>query len=223
MALKIRYNSPVVLTFALICIAVYFIDVVLSVASSPNNIGPMTRQFFMLSGFFNWANPLDYLRTITYTMGHANQAHIMGNMSIFLLIAPIMEEKYGSRQVLLMMLTTALVTALFQVLLFNSGLLGASGIVFMFIVLVSFANVQKGSIPLTFILVVLFYIGQEVIHSMQVNNVSEYAHIMGGIMGGVFGAVLKPVNRAEEEVTFTKPASSTPLPLPSDNENNTES
>ena len=222
MALKIRYNSPVVLTFALICIAVYFIDVILSVASSPNDIGPMTRQFFMLPGFFSWTNPLDYVRTITYTMGHANQAHIMGNMSIFLLIAPIMEEKYGSRQILFMMVITALVTALFQILLFSSGLLGASGIVFMFIVLVSFANVQKGSIPLTFILVVLFYIGQEVIHSMQVNNVSEYAHIMGGIMGGIFGAVIKPINRTEPtETIIDSPTSSIVLPTDDTNSTNT--
>ena len=210
MALKIRYNSPVVLTFALICIAVYFIDVVLSIASSPNDIGPVTRQFFLLPGFFNWANPLDYLRMVTYTMGHANQAHIMGNMSIFLLIAPMMEEKYGSRQVLFMMLVTAVVTGLFQIVLFNDSLLGASGIVFMFIVLVSFANVQRGSIPLTFILVVLFYIGQEIIHSMQVNNISEYAHIMGGILGGVFGATLKPVKRPEPSLSADTPTSILP-------------
>lgn len=199
MALKIRYNSPVILTFALICIVVYFIDIVMSVGSSPNDIGPLARNFFTLPGFFNWTNPLDYVRMVTYTMGHANQAHIMGNMSIFLLIAPIMEEKYGSRKILFMMLVTAVITALFQIILFNSSLLGASGIVFMFIVLVSFANVQKGSIPLTFILVVLFFIGQEIIHSMQVNNVSEYAHIMGGVMGGIFGTVMAPVKRVETD------------------------
>lgn len=220
MALKIRYNSPVVLTFALACIAVYFIDVILSVASAPNDIGPLTREFFMLKGLFNWANPLDYLRTITYTMGHANQAHIMGNMSIFLLIAPIMEEKYGSRQILFMMVVTALVTAFFQILLFSDGLLGASGIVFMFIVLVSFANVQKGSIPLTFILVVLFYLGQEIIHSMQTNNVSEYAHIMGGIMGAVFGAVLKPLHQPEPVEVIDNPAPER-VKLPADDKNTT--
>lgn len=191
MALKIRYNSPVVLTFSLICIAVYVVDLVFSIGSAPNTVGPVTRQFFTLSGIFDWGNPMDYLRLFTYTMGHANQAHIMGNMSIFLLIAPIMEEKYGSRQILLMMLATALITGFFQILLFDTALLGASGIVFMFIVLVSFANVQKGSIPLTFILVVLFFIGQEIIHSLQTNNVSEYAHIMGGVMGGIFGATMK--------------------------------
>lgn len=191
MALKIRYNSPVVLTFSLISIAVYFANLILSVGTGPDSIGPLTENFFMLRGHFNWANPLDYLRLFTYTMGHANQAHIVGNMSVFLLIAPIMEEKYGSRNILIMMLITALVTAVFQILLFQSGLLGASGIVFMFIVLVSFADAQKGSIPLTFILVVLFFIGQEVLHSMQDNQVSEYAHIAGGIMGGIFGYTFK--------------------------------
>jgi membrane associated rhomboid family serine protease len=198
MALKVRYNSPVILTFSLICIAVYLIDLVPSMSLPPNSIGPITREFFTLSGIFDWSNPMGYVRMITYTMGHANQAHIMGNMSLFLLIAPMMEEKYGSRKILMMMVVTALVTAVFQILLFNTSLLGASGLVFMFIVLVSFANVQRGSIPLTFILVVLFYLGQEVIHSMQVNNVSEYGHLMGGVMGGIFGATVKRRPIADE-------------------------
>lgn len=203
MALKIRYNSPVVLTFSLICIGVYFVDLIASVGTGPNEVGRITSAFFMLPGNFNWANPLDYLRMLTYTMGHANEAHIMGNMSIFLLIAPIMEEKYGSGKILLMMVLTALVTASLQILLFSSGLLGASGIVFMFIVLVSFADARKGSIPLTFILVVLFFIGQEVIHSMQDNQVSEYAHIMGGVMGAIFGWVF---NKNQEDPVVIKPA-----------------
>lgn len=191
MALKIRYNSPVVLTFSLICIAVHFVDLIFSVGSSPNELGPITSSFFMLPGNFSWLNPMNYIRLLSYTMGHVNQAHIMGNMSIFLLIAPIMEEKYGSARILLMMILTALVTGFFQILLFNSNLLGASGIVFMFIVLVSFADAREGTIPLTFILVVLFFIGQEVIHSLQDNEISEYAHIMGGIMGAIFGMVFK--------------------------------
>lgn len=194
MALKIRYNSPVVLTFSLVCIAVFVLDVIFSAGGGPQ-AGPVTQKFFMLRGVFDYSNPLDYLRLFTYTMGHANQAHIMGNMSIFLLIAPIMEEKYGSRNVLIMMVLTALVTAFFQILLFNSGLLGASGIVFMFIVLVSFADARKGTIPLTFILVVIFYVGTEILHSMQNNQVSEYAHIAGGIMGALFGMTFKETNK----------------------------
>jgi membrane associated rhomboid family serine protease len=190
MALKIRYNSPVVLTFALVSMAVWFTNWILFDDPQPGSSG-LTASFFMLNPNFSWANPLDYLRLVTYTLGHANQGHIAGNMSIFLLIAPIMEEKYGSRNILIMMLVTAVVTGIFQILLFNTALLGASGIVFMFIVLVSFADAQKGSIPLTFILVVIFFVGKEVIHSLESNQVSEYAHIAGGIMGGIFGYTFK--------------------------------
>lgn len=202
MALKIRYNSPVVLTFSLICMGVYFGNWAIWGDPTPNKWS-MTTQFFTLFPQFNFANPLDYLRLISYTMGHANQGHIAGNMSIFLLIAPIMEEKYGSRNILIMMVTTALVTALFQILLFNTALLGASGLVFMFIVLVSFADVRKGTIPMTFILVVLFFLGKEVIHSMQDNQVSEYGHIMGGIMGAIFGYLFN--DKKEDPKPIQKP------------------
>jgi len=199
MGLKIRYNSPVVLTFSLICIAVFVLDLIFSIGSN-GEPGPITQKFFMLRGYFDYTNPLDYLRLLSYTMGHSNQAHIMGNMSIFLLIAPIMEEKYGSRNVLIMMFSTALVTAFFQLLLFNSGLLGASGIVFMFIVLVSFADARKGTIPLTFILVVLFYVGTEILHSLQNNQVSEYAHIAGGVMGAIFGMTFKETTKGGSKI-----------------------
>ncbi len=199
MGLKIRYNSPVVLTFSLICIAVFVLDLIFSIGSN-GETGPITQKFFMLRGYFDYTNPLDYLRLLSYTMGHSNQAHIMGNMSIFLLIAPIMEEKYGSRNVLIMMFSTALVTAFFQLLLFNSGLLGASGIVFMFIVLVSFADARKGTIPLTFILVVLFYVGTEILHSLQNNQVSEYAHIAGGVMGAIFGMTFKETTKGGSKI-----------------------
>lgn len=184
MAIKIRYNSPVVLTFSLLSIAIFVIDYFFA---NTGEIGPITRKFCVLDAQFNWQDPLSYLKIFTYTIGHVDRAHIMGNMSIFLLIAPIMEEKYGSRAILVMMMVTAFITAVFQIILFNSNLLGASGLVFMFIILVSFADVKKGTIPLTFILVAFFYIGTEIVHSLQANRVSEYAHIAGGLMGGLFG------------------------------------
>lgn len=186
MGLKIRYNAPVVLSFSLICCAVYVINYIFGgdVENNPNGI---IGQFFVLPGEWYWSDWKNYIRIFSYTMGHASTEHIVGNMSIFLLIAPIMEEKYGSKNILTMMVVTAIVTAIFQVLLFSSGLLGASGLVFMFIVLVSFADAKNGTIPFTFILVVLFFIGKEIMSSMGDDNVSQYAHIAGGILGGIFG------------------------------------
>ena len=178
MSLSIRYNSPVTLTFSLACIGIFILCSI---------IPSLTNTFFVLKGSWSWTNLLDYLRLFTYTLGHANKEHLIGNMSLFLLIAPMMEEKYGSRNIGIMMIICTLVTAFFQVLLFNSGLLGASGLVFMFIVLVSFADARKGSIPITFILVLIFFVGKELIGAFQNDGISQYAHIMGGILGGIFG------------------------------------
>jgi len=58
------------------------------------------------------------------------------------------------------MAVTALVTGLVQFIFFpHSALLGASGIVFMMIVLSSFTESRGGGIPITLILVVIFYLG----------------------------------------------------------------
>ena len=86
-----------------------------------------------------------------------------------------------------MCLVTALITGILNNLLFSTGLLGASGLAFMFIVLSSFANAKAGTIPLTFILVALIYVGNEFFQAFQENNISEFAHILGGVCGSIFG------------------------------------
>ena len=89
-----------------------------------------------------------------------------------------------------MMAFTALVTAVFQLLLFPEGLLGASGIALMLIILGSWTNFREGEIPLTFILVALLFLGREVIDAFRPDQVSQFAHIIGGATGGVFGLLI---------------------------------
>jgi len=86
-----------------------------------------------------------------------------------------------------MMFITSLITGVLNVLLFPTALLGASGIVFMFIILSSITNLQKGEIPLTFILISVLFLGKEVLSAFGEDNVSQFAHIIGGVFGGVFG------------------------------------
>jgi len=86
-----------------------------------------------------------------------------------------------------MMLITALVTGILNVLLFNSYLMGASGVVFMMILLSSFTNFSRGEIPLTFILVLILYMGVQVFSSFEQDNISHFAHIIGGLCGSFFG------------------------------------
>src|SRR5262249_27942704 len=105
-----------------------------------------------------------------------------------LLLGPILEERHGSLPLLGMILFTALVTGLINLVLTSHGLLGASGIVFMMILLASTANIRQGEIPLTFIAVAVVYLGGEVIGAFRGGDgISHLAHLVGGASGATLG------------------------------------
>lgn len=186
--MKISYNSPVILTYTLVATIVLVLTQYLPLLG---NIQPL----FMVSDSMSWANPLSYIRLFTHVIGHADAAHLVGNFTLILLIGPILEEKYGSKDMLFMIAVTALVTGLLHILIGTianpgvaDGLLGASGIVFMLIILSSLTNFRQGTIPLTFILVVILFLGKEIKEGLTAeDNVSQLAHIVGGICGGILG------------------------------------
>ena len=101
----------------------------------------------------------------------------------------MLEEKYGSDTILKIMAITAFVTALINYIFFPSiALCGASGIVFAFILLASFTGFRAGEITLTFILVAILYIGQQIYEGIVlVDNISNMAHIVGGVVGAILG------------------------------------
>jgi GlpG protein len=101
----------------------------------------------------------------------------------------MLEEKYGSAELAKVMAITALATGLVNYIFFwNVALCGASGVVFAFIVLSSFTGFKEGEIPLTFILVAVIFIGEQVYEGIAVqDNISNMAHIVGGIVGAVAG------------------------------------
>ena len=138
------------------------------------------------------ADPLFYVRLFGHVLGHADFDHFLGNMLLLLVIGPPLEEKYGSRTLLAGILLTAGVSGILQCVFFpGSALLGASGIVFMLIMLASLAGMKDGRIPLTLILAAVLYLGQEVYAMVALrDNVANFMHLVGGVTGTVFGVVL---------------------------------
>lgn len=176
---RIKYNAPVVLSFTLIS----FIALGLGYVTN----GWMTRSLFMVYRS-SWGDPLAYVRIFTHVLGHADWNHFINNMMFILLLGPMLEEKYGSRRLLLMIVVTAFVTGLINILFFRTALLGASGIVFMFILLSSFGNTKERTIPLTLILVAVLYVGNEVLSGVfSKDHISQLTHILGGFCGGAMG------------------------------------
>jgi membrane associated rhomboid family serine protease len=138
---------------------------------------------------------------ISHIAGHQDWTHLVANFSLILLIGPILEEKYHSGPLLLMMLVTALVTGVINIVFLDTGLMGASGVVFMMILLSSFTNIASGEIPLTFILVVVVYLAREVLGAFAEDSVAQFAHIAGGVCGSLFGFLFQrqPKRRSKAE------------------------
>lgn len=182
--LRIQYNSPVVLSFALLSLLALLLGQLTG--------GWTTRALFCVYRT-PLTDPLTYVRMVGHVLGHSGYAHYMGNMTLLLVIGPPLEEKYGSRRLLGCILFTALASGLVQFIFFpGTALLGASGIVFMMIVLSSLAGMREGTIPLTLILVVLIYLGGEIVDAVTVrDNVSQLTHIVGGLCGAGLGFAMK--------------------------------
>lgn len=179
--MRIKYNAPTVLTFTLLCALI----LLLSQTVVPN----LAEKWFMVPGrgSFRAGSFRNWITLFTHIMGHANWPHLINNFTLILLVGPMLEEIYGSTDLLIMIAITALVTGVLNVLLFRSSLMGASGVVFMMILLASFTNFSRGEIPLTFILVLILYMGVQIINSFNTDNISQFAHIIGGLCGSFFG------------------------------------
>ena len=177
--LRISYNAPVVLTFALLACLV---EILFPGVPSREN---MTKAlWFTTQGHLDGLNT--YVSLFTHVLGHAGWEHLIANFMLILLLGPILEERYGSMNLLVMILITALFSGLVDLAL-GDHTLGASGIVFMMILLASTANIRAGEIPLTFIAVAVIYLGGEVVKAFDKDNISQLGHVLGGVSGAVFG------------------------------------
>ena len=180
----IQYNAPTTLNFALIS----FVVLVIGIATR----GASTMKFFCV-----FRSPLTdvwtYPRFFTHVLGHSSFSHYAGNITLMLVLGPTLEERYGSNTMLRAIVITAFISGVLQWLLFpGAALLGASGIVFMMIVMASPGGMRSGGIPLTLTRVFVIYIGTEIVEGLtNADNISHLSHIIGGVCGAVLGLGLR--------------------------------
>lgn len=153
---KIVINSPVVLTFSAICVLALVLDKVTARNST-------ALLFSVYRSGASMASPFTYLRFFGHVFGHLDISHLTGNLMMLLILGPMLEERYGGKILTAVIAVTALITGVASFILFpNQALMGASGVVFAFILLASFTSFKEREIPLTFILVAILYIGQQI-------------------------------------------------------------
>lgn len=178
---KFDYNSPVILTYFFICLIILMIDKLCK--------GKFSATFFTTYKNDSLLNPLTYFKLVSHSLGHADWDHLYSNFIKILLIGPLIEEKYGSINLLIAMIITSLIIGIINKLFGKGGILGASGVAYMLILLSSFVNMENGKIPITLTLIILFFVVDEVIKLFRrkKDGVSHLGHITGAICGVVFG------------------------------------
>ncbi|MBI9100057.1 MAG: rhomboid family intramembrane serine protease [Spirochaetaceae bacterium] len=202
--MKLKYNAPVTLTFALICTAI--------VAANQYLVPGLIDGLFTAEGSmtFRYDDIPAYTRVFSYPFGHIGWDHLLSNMTLILLLGPILEERFGSRSLIMMMFLTAVINGLINVFFFPTELVGSSGLVFMMIVLTSFNNINKGEIPLTFLVIITLYMAREIIGAFKYDDISQISHIIGGACGALFGFASQVMKDLEKRGKTLSPQSGNP-------------
>ena len=180
---RIRYNSPVILTFSLLTVAILLLDRTLWRG--------LAEAYFAADGHMVWGTPWEWFRRFSHVLGHASWEHLTGNLGFILLLGPLLEDRYGTAAMIFTILATALVTAAVHILFGNSLLMGASSVAFMLIVLASLSEFRAGRVPLTFVLVAAIFLWRELAFAFGAADVTSIASLVGGAVGAVLGYMAK--------------------------------
>lgn len=178
---KFDYNSTVILTYFFLCLGILLIDKLCR--------NKFSQPFFTTYKNDSLLSPLTYFKLVSHSLGHSDWDHLYSNFIKILLIGPLIEEKYGSINLLIALVLTSLIIGIVNRLLGKGGILGASGIAYMLILLSSFVNMENGKIPITLALIILFFVVDEVIKLFRrkKDGISHLGHITGAICGIIFG------------------------------------
>ncbi|MBE5922782.1 MAG: rhomboid family intramembrane serine protease [Lachnospiraceae bacterium] len=181
---KISYNSPVILTFVIVSLVAFLLNEFTDGWANTTLFSTYRSSF---------ADPLTYVRMVLHVLGHSSWSHYCANMVMILIVGPLLEEKYGSVTLLEIMALTAVATALIHSAFFpGHAILGSSSVIFMFIMVSSFTENRKGTIPLTVLIAIFMYIGSEMLDGIiQQENVYQLSHITGGLVGSLFGWMIR--------------------------------
>lgn len=180
---KIVLNAPATLSFVALCLIVTLIGVA---------TGGKSTRFLFMTYRTKFTDLLLYVRMFTHVLGHLDMKQFLGSAAMLLLLGPLLEEKYGSRVIVEVVLITAFITSLVLLIFSPSvAVCGSSGVVFAFILLSSCAGLKDREIPITLILVAIIYLGQQIVDGITLrDNISQLAHVVGGVVGTGIGYML---------------------------------
>lgn len=192
------FDSPVTISFSLLSVLLFVLNCLafkgtldVKILSSPTtSAGPIPFMATQISS---------YLRLFLYAFGSQNFVGLLSNLLFLLMLGPVMEERYGSLVIGIMMAVSVLFSGVLNTCFCETSLQGCMPIIFMMIFLNSFMSFSKKKIPVSFLVIFVFYIAREVSGKTFSEIVGLIICITGGLCGSLFAFLTSPKVRAEKK------------------------
>lgn len=196
--IKFTFDAPVTLTFAAISLIFFLVNTFICKGkltelflASPTSIG---GQFPFFPTKF-----ISYARLVFYVFGANSALTLMTNLIFILLLGPSMEERYGSVVIGIMIVVSAIFSAVLNACFCTTSLQGAIAVVFMMIFLNSFMSFSKKKIPVSFLAVFILFIVRECFGKSTDEMIGILIGIAGGLCGSLFAFLASPRIKAEKK------------------------
>lgn len=201
-SIRVTYDFPVTVTFALVAALVFLLDVFAFK-------GKLCNTVFICHGSkqaavpFNFKSAGDFAGLFLFVFGNLSWEMFFANIVMILLLGQILEERYGSVMLALMMFISTFVAGVLTACMSTVPLCGAGTMVFMMSVLVSLTELTKKRIPVSCLLVFVFFLAFEIYRNVNgasgadvlQKTVGVIIEIIGGICGSIFGFLVSPKKR----------------------------
>lgn len=201
----IKYDSPVILTFAIASFIVFALDFFVFKKD-------FIKEFFVCHASkvfgdyeaFNFKAFPDYPKMIFHELGSTSWHSLLTGILIIMILGPSVEEKFGSVFTGLMIFMTSLISGILTATISHYTLTGSTGVIFTFMILSLITDISKKSFSLSAFFIFVVFIAIQLLESgneeknfilfMQ-KNTGLFIEMIGGICGSLFGFMVTPKSK----------------------------
>ena len=179
---SLQVDSPLILCYAVACVAVELLV--------PTGL---KLHYFAVSSSMEISLAFLFQASVGHVLGHSCWSHLQHNLALILLTGPACEASLGAAPLSKVIVWTSLASAASHVALAPTGSvqLGASGVVFAFIMLSSLLQRRRQQLPLTFVLTAMLWLHNELrgfaSTEPSTQHIAHSAHVVGAAVGTYFG------------------------------------
>ena len=211
---KVNFDARVSIAFCLASLLIYILDsaalknysLVQNIFSAPGAKGAVEP--------FNFSQPANYARLILFAFGNKSFLQMIFSLAFILPFGALMEERYGSPAVALMMAISAFVSGALNACLVPQTLCGAAAIALMLILLSSITSLAKNEIQLSSLLTLAICLSANIYLVSLDGGLNRYGatslfvQLAGALAGSMAGFLTAPKTRKPSAAKTTSSESS---------------